>query len=59
MDLNFQYARHQHALMRATAATCSNRRFSLLGDAARIARSIATYQHQLGADAAAGWGQAA
>ncbi len=59
MDLNSQYSRHQHALMRATAATCAGQRRTLLSEAARIAGSIANYQHRLGAAAAAGWGLAA
>ena len=55
MDPNSQYHRHQRALMRAAATDCTDQRRNLLGKAADIAGTIASYQQQLGAAAAAGW----
>lgn len=58
MDLNFEYAAHQRALMNATAATNVDARLAKLEQAARIAGRISAFQHGLGAAAACAWSKA-
>ena len=52
MDLNYLFHRHQVALMRADAATCSSSRYSHLGLARGYADRIRALQLVLGAGAA-------
>ena len=55
MDLNLEYAAHQHALMQAEAAGTSVARQDHLLRADRIARRITLFQDRLGAAAACAW----
>ena len=55
MDLNLEYASHQHALMRAEIATDCRDRADQLSRASGIAGRISTYQQKLGAAAACAW----
>ena len=55
MDLNFEYAAHQKALMLAEQATSDAGREAHLADAFRIADRINTFQLKLGAAAACTW----
>lgn len=55
MDLNKEYAAHQHALMRADSSACSEDRRAHLGQASSIAGQISAFQRKLGAAAACAW----
>lgn len=58
MDINLEYAAHQHALMRADSATCNAERVAQLSRASSIAGRISAFQHELGAAAACAWSMA-
>ena len=58
MDLNLEYAAHQHAIMEADAASNDNARAVKLEVASKIAARIADFQLQLGAAAACAWSMA-
>jgi len=58
MDLNLEYAAHQHALMGADAAANDDDRLAKLAKASRIAGRIGNFQHGLGAAAACAWSNA-
>ena len=58
MDLNHQYARHQHALMGADSAANRDDRSAKLAKASRIAGRISAFQYGLGAAAACAWSKA-
>ena len=55
MDLNYQYAEHQRALMGADGAANDDDRLAKLAKASRIAGRISDFQHGLGAAAACAW----
>lgn len=55
MDLNKQYAAHQHALMRADSSHSAEDRRAHLGQASSIAGQISAFQRKLGAAAACAW----
>jgi hypothetical protein len=58
MDINYEYAAHQSALMRAGSATSADQRQHQLAKASRIASRISAFQHELGAAAACAWNAA-
>lgn len=58
MDLNFEYAAHQRALMGAGAAANADDRLAKLAKASRIAGRISDFQQGLGAAAACAWSKA-
>lgn len=58
MDLNYQYAEHQRALMGADGAANDDDRLAKLAKASRIAGRISDFQHGLGAAAACAWSKA-
>ena len=58
MDLNYQYAEHQRALMGADGAANDDDRLAKLAKASRIAGRISGFQHGLGAAAACAWSKA-
>lgn len=51
MDINFEYAAHQAALMRADGADCADQRDNQLATASHIAARISAFQTGLGAAA--------
>jgi hypothetical protein len=55
MDINKEYAAHQHALMRADNSVCHDVRRAHLARASSIADRISAVQRQLGAAAACAW----
>lgn len=55
MDINKEYAAHQHALMRADHAVCKDEARAHLARASSIAGRISTFQRELGAAAACAW----
>lgn len=55
MDLNYQYAEHQRALMGADRAANNDDRVAKLATASDIAGRISDFQHGLGAAAACAW----
>lgn len=55
MDINYQYAAHQHAVMRAGGAANEGDRAVQLARASAIASRISTFQQQLGAAASCSW----
>ncbi|WP_443971436.1 hypothetical protein [Sphingobium sp. CR28] len=55
MDINLEYAAHQHAVMRANSATSESERIEQLARASSIAARIGAFQHELGAAAACAW----
>lgn len=55
MDLNREYAAHQHAVMRAACAATNDERVAQLTRASSIAGRINAFQRELGAAAAATW----
>ena len=55
MDLNFEYAAHQQALMRARSADNDDGRLVHLAEASSIAGRIKAFQQGLGAAAACAW----
>ncbi len=58
MDINKEYAAHQHALMRADHAVHQEDRKAHLALASSIAGRINVLQHELGAAAACAWSMA-
>ena len=58
MDLTYQYAEHQRALMGADGAANDDDRLAKLAKASRIAGRISDFQHGLGAAAACAWSKA-
>ena len=58
MDLNYQYAEHQRALMGAGRAANHDDRLAKLAKASRIAGRISAFQHGLGAAASCAWSKA-
>ena len=58
MDLNYQYAEHQRALMGADYAANDDDRMAKLAKASCIAGRISDFQHELGAAAACAWSKA-
>lgn len=58
MDINFEYAAHQAALMRADGADCADQRDNQLAKASQIAARISAFQIGLGAAAACAWSAA-
>ncbi len=58
MDLNLEYAAHQHALMAVDDAANDDERSTKLITASRIAGRIGEFQHGLGAAAACAWSKA-
>ncbi len=58
MDLNLEYAAHQHAMMDAEAAGSNDDRLAKLAEASKIAKRITVFQHNLGAAAACAWSKA-
>lgn len=58
MDLNYQYAEHQRALMGADGAASDGDRLAKLAKASHIAGRISDFQHGLGAAAACAWSKA-
>lgn len=58
MDLNLEYAAHQHAIMDADAAATDDDRLAKLEEASRIATRITEFQYQRGAAAACAWSKA-
>ena len=55
MDINKEYAVHQHALMRADHSVCKDDRRAHLARASSIADRISAFQRELGAAAACAW----
>jgi len=55
MDINKEYAAHQHALMRADDSACTDTRDAHLVRASSIAGRISAFQRELGAAAACAW----
>lgn len=55
MDINLEYAAHQHAVMRADRAACDDERAAQLNRASCIASRIGAFQRELGAAAACAW----
>jgi hypothetical protein len=55
MDINKEYAAHQHALMRADHSVCKDDRRAHLARASSIADRISAFQRELGAAAACAW----
>lgn len=58
MDLNYQYAEHQRALMGADGAANDDDRSAQLSKASHIAGRIGDFQLGLGAAAACAWSKA-
>lgn len=58
MDLNREYATHQHTLMRADNACCTDNRRDNFAQASLIAGQISAFQRELGAAAACAWSMA-
>jgi len=58
MDINREYAQHQHALMRADNSACNDDRRAHLALASSIAGRISAFQLGLGAAAACAWSMA-
>lgn len=58
MDINKEYAAHQHALMRADHSACKDDRRTHLAEASFIAGRISAFQLELGAAAACAWSMA-
>lgn len=58
MDINFEYAAHQSALMRADDAQCAEQRKRQFATASHIAGRISAFQLGLGAAAACAWSAA-
>lgn len=58
MDINKEYAAHQHALMRADHSVCKDDRRAHLARASFIAGRIGAFQRDLGAAAACAWSMA-
>ena len=58
MDINLEYAAHQHAVMRADCATSNGERVAQLARASSIASRISAFQRELGAAAACAWSMA-
>ena len=58
MDINKEYAAHQHALMRADHSVCKDDRRAYLARASSIAGRISAFQRELGAAAACAWSMA-
>jgi len=55
LDINKEYAAHQHALMRADHSACNDDRRAHLAEASSIANRISVFQRELGAAAACAW----
>ena len=55
MDINKEYAAHQHALMHAHNSVCDATRKGHLARASSIAVRISAFQRKLGAAAACAW----
>lgn len=55
IDINKEYAAHQHALMRAGNSACNDEARSHLAQASSIAGRISAFQRELGAAAACAW----
>ena len=55
MDINKEYATHQHKLMRADNSVCNDDRPAHLALASAIAGRIGAFQQELGAAAALVW----
>lgn len=55
MNLNLEYAAHQHAVMRADCAVSIDERIVQLARASSIAGRISAFQRELGAAAACAW----
>jgi hypothetical protein len=55
MDINKEYAAHQHALMHAENSVCNDARRAHLARASLIAGRISVFQRALGAAAACAW----
>ncbi len=58
MDINFEYAAHQSALMRAAGTLSASHRRDQFAKAAHIAGRIRAFQLGLGAAAACAWSAA-
>lgn len=58
MDLNKEYAAHQHAIMRADCAASVDDRVVQLSRASFVAGRISAFQRELGAAAACAWSAA-
>jgi hypothetical protein len=58
LDINKEYADHQHALMRADNSACNDDRRAHLAQALSIANRISVVQRELGAAAAGAWSMA-
>lgn len=58
MDINKEYAAHQHALMRADHSASKDDRKAHLAEASSIAGQISAFQRELGAAAACAWSMA-
>jgi hypothetical protein len=58
MDINYEYAAHQSALMLAKDAGCADQRQHHFAKASRIAGRISAFQRELGAAAACAWSAA-
>lgn len=58
MDINKEYAAHQHALMHAEHSVCKDDRRAYLARASSIADRISIFQRELGAAAACAWSTA-
>lgn len=58
MDLNKEYAAHQHALMRTDGAVSTDDRVAHLSLASAIAARISAFQRELRATAASIWSMA-
>jgi hypothetical protein len=58
MDINFEYAAHQSALMRADDAQSAEQRKHQFAKASHIAGRISAFQLGLGAAAACAWSAA-
>lgn len=55
MDINKDYAAHQHTLKRADHSACKDDRSVHLAQASSIAGRISVFQRELGAAAACAW----
>jgi hypothetical protein len=55
MDINKEYAAHQHALMCAETSVCNDDRLAHFARASSIASQISAFQRELGAAAACAW----
>ena len=58
MDINKEYAAHQHALMHAENSVCKDTRRAHLARASSIAGRISAFQRELAAAAASAWSTA-